>query len=438
MKTKLVLWGEKAAEESTEKVLLALELLAEENKIKALIFEAEAANEELNEELMAKWRKGEAMVLPESVKEAVYELSAGGSLLPEGVNPLEKDDLVKRTQTEWLFIVLSTKLFKTYASELDELKDRIEALTKYSKGLWEEMKNFQSKVTTQVKEQNLFREHTNLLRDRVNALFGVLKDLRRVEDEAFEKKAKENASIIIDGLDKVEAAIKENTGAWSKWFDHLKKLQGQLKKMKLTRDDRSRLWDRIDEAFKTVKTKRFGDSSTQGNRLERRIEGLEKAIKKMEISITRDEKELSFQNKKMNSSHAGLLEAQLREVRAKLIVERIDSKKEKLADMQKTMKDLKGRYAKLQKRMEEEEAKQKAEAAKEEKVEEAVTEIKESEEKVEAVVETEGAQEEITETEAPENTEEAAKEETTEDAPASEEEPKEESSEDTTDEDKNE
>lgn len=389
MKKKLVLWGEKTAGEETQKVLLALELLAEENKIKALIFEGETATEDLAEELMNKWRKGETMPLPEGHQTADYELSAGGSLLPAGISAAEKEDLVKRTQTEWLFIVLSTKLFKTYVSELEELKDRVEPLTKYSKGIWEEMKNFQSKVMTQVKEQNLFKEHTSFLRDRINDLFGVLKDLRRVEDEAFEKKAKENFNVLVEGLKKVEEALENNAGAWGKWFDQLKKLQSQLKKMKLTRDDRASLWDRIDKAFKAVKVKRFGDNSTQGNRLERRIDGLSKAIKKMETSISRDEKELGFQNKKMNSSHAGQLEAQLREVRAKLIVERIESKKEKLDDMQKTMKDLQSRQAKLQKRIEEEEAKKKAEAqkAKEKAAETSKEEPKEEEKKAEAKVE---------------------------------------------------
>lgn len=400
MKKKLVLWGEKTAGEETQKVLLALELLAEENKIKTLIFEGEAATEDLAEELMNKWRKEEAMEFPEGHLTENYELSAGGSLLPTDIKPSEKDDLVKRTQTEWLFIVLSTKLFKTYVSELEELKDRVEALTKYSKGLWEEMKNFQSKVMTQVKEQNLFKEHTNFLRDRINDLFGVLKDLRRVEDEAFEKTAKENFNVLVEGLKKIEEALEGNSGAWAKWFDQLKKLQSQLKKMKLTRDDRSSLWDRIDKAFKAVKVKRFGDNNTQGNRLERRIDGLSKAIKKMEISISRDEKELSFQNKKMNSSHAGQLEAQLREVRAKLIVERIESKKEKLDDMQKTMKDLKSRHSKLQKRIEEEEVKKKAEAQKakekqEKKAEEKAAAERTKEEENKAEVEAKESVEEV-------------------------------------------
>ena len=39
MKTKLVLWGHKGTEEAQEKVLLALELNPETNKVKTWVFE---------------------------------------------------------------------------------------------------------------------------------------------------------------------------------------------------------------------------------------------------------------------------------------------------------------------------------------------------------------------------------------------------------------
>jgi len=359
MKTKLVLWGQKGTEENAEKVLIAFELNADDNSVESWVFEGEAANETLSDQLMNNWRKGEAVAFPEGFHHAKKELSASGSLLPEVYLTTEKEDLLKRTQTEWLFIVLSTKLFKTYENELNELQERVESLSKYSKEMWEELKAFQTKIQNQVQEQNLFREHTNLLRDRLNELFGSLKQLRQVEDNAFESAAKEAYDKIVNILTLVEDAVEKNLGEWAKWFDKLKALQQDLKTVKLTREGRNELWARIDKSFKEVKDRRFGNSgannqntnnSTGGSaevRLQRRIDGLRQAIQKMDNSLGRDEKELDFQQKKLDSSNATQLETQLREVRAKMINERLSSKKEKLADMNKTLADLEARLSRI-------------------------------------------------------------------------------------------
>jgi DNA repair exonuclease SbcCD ATPase subunit len=354
MKTKLVLWGQKGSEENAEKVLIAVELNAIANCVDSWIFSGEAASEELSDQLMNNWRKGEAVAFPEGLEQIRTELSASGSILPEGYSAADKEDLVKRTQTEWLFIVLSTKLFQTYESELNTLQDKVEKMTKYSKEMWEELKTFQTKIQTQVQEQNLFREHTNILRERLNELFGSLKKLREVEDSAFETAANEVFQKMSNTLNQIDEAVEKNSGDWAKWFDKLKGLQAELKTAKLTREGRNEIWARIDKAFKEVKDRRFGGSSAQnsnsGNvetRLQRRIEGLKEAIQKMDNSVSRDQKDYDFLFKKLNNSNATQLEAQLSEVRAKMILERLESKKAKLADMNKTLADLESRLARV-------------------------------------------------------------------------------------------
>jgi DNA repair exonuclease SbcCD ATPase subunit len=354
MKTKLVLWGQKGSEENAEKVLIAVELNANANCVDTWIFSGEAASEELSDQLMNNWRKGEAVAFPEGLEQIRTELSASGSILPEGYSAADKEDLVKRTQTEWLFIVLSTKLFQTYESELNTLQDKVEKMTKYSKEMWEELKTFQTKIQTQVQEQNLFREHTNILRERLNELFGSLKKLREVEDSAFETAANEVFQKMSNTLNQIDEAVEKNSGDWAKWFDKLKGLQVELKTAKLTREGRNEIWARIDKAFKEVKDRRFGGSSAQnsnsGNvetRLQRRIEGLKEAIQKMDNSVSRDQKDYDFLFKKLNNSNATQLEAQLSEVRAKMILERLESKKAKLADMNKTLADLESRLARV-------------------------------------------------------------------------------------------
>jgi hypothetical protein len=338
MKTKLVLWGTKGTEENAQKVLIALELNSETNKVKSWFFEGEEASEDFSKALMEQWRKGEAVAFPEGVEAQEAPLSASTGLVPEEIIT-DKAELLARTQTEWIFIVLSTKLYKNYQVELEELQEEVDALKSYSKDMWERMKSFWAKVQMQVGEQNLFREHTNNLRGRTNEMFAQLKKMRSQEDAKFESEATGNYNKLVGILEPIEALIEKENADLQKAFDKLKSLQQTFKNSKLTRTLRSKLWDRIDDAFKKVKAKRSPNSSPEG-RLTRRIEGLKGAIDKMEKSIGRDKKELSIQNDKINSGDVSQLETQLREVRAKLIRERIDSKSKKLEDMYSTMKDL--------------------------------------------------------------------------------------------------
>lgn len=372
MKTKLVLWAAQPADETTEKVLVALELKPEDNKICSWVIFGEAATEDLEKQLREDWKKDSPVAFPESHKYGESELSATGNLLPDGVLATEHDELIKRTQTEWLFVVLSTKLYKDYLSQVDDLRQRVESLSKYDKAVWGELKEFWDKVQNHIKEQNLSKDHTGALRDRVNGLFDAMKQLRQSEDEAFEREAKGNYDKILAEVERIETtAATAEGGELSKLFDALKNLQREYHNTRLTRDLRSKLWDKIDAAFKVVKERRFPNSSNNSsnannnqnaangggeNRLQRRIDGLHSAIQKMQESIDRDEKEWEFQSKKINSGNASQLETQLREVRGKLIQERIDSKRTKLDDMKRTLGDLEEKNARRAERIKKGEA----------------------------------------------------------------------------------
>jgi hypothetical protein len=348
MKTKLVLWAiQTTNEQPEEKVLLALELHPDENKVSAWVFGGETANQEFHDQLMNQWRKGEAIAFPDTATKFTQDLSASSQLLPESLRP-EKEELLKRSQTEWLFIVLSTKVYRAYLAELDDLHESINKLEFYDKASWDTMKTFWEKVQSQINDQNLFREHSELLRERTNAIFAQMKQLRSVEDTAFETEARKNYDDTVARLENIEGQL--GSTDTSRLFEELKQIQREFKNLKLTRSLRSDLWNRIDESFKIIKGKKFGATTvaSQPNekpevRLSRRIEGLNDAIQKMEESIIRDKEELGIQNKKIASPDSSQLETQLREVRAKLIQERIDSKNVKLDDMRKTLIELSSR-----------------------------------------------------------------------------------------------
>lgn len=356
MKNKLVVWGATAQD---ERVLIALELLPESNKVKLYTFPESVATDEFVQKMMDEWRNDKAMEFPEGYTESERELMVTENLLPEDLK-VERSDIIQRAQTEWHFVVLSSKLNEAYHSELDDLKTRVDKIEAFDGDLWGSLKNFWDKVQAQVSDKNLLREHADKLRDATNALFGRLKELRSKLDEDFQRRSKENVDKFNAMLEGVETKIVEGLRLQG-LFDELKELQRKFRDTEFTRDHRSKVWERLDGAFKQLKDKRSGggggstygggggggqqgggDENSPTERLKRRYEGLLGAIEKMDRSIQRDRDELNFQSRKVEHSD-GQLEMQIRQAKIKMIEERIRSKEEKLNEMAATKTDLETR-----------------------------------------------------------------------------------------------
>lgn len=344
MKTKLVLWGKNAQD---ERVLIALQLRPQENKVDLWTFPETIATEDFSQKMLNKWRNGTDIEFPEGFTHSEKELSITESLLPEDLK-VERGDLIQRAQTEWHFMVLSSKLNETYQTELQDIKEKVAQLSGYSGEVWEELKGFWSKVQGQVQDRNLFREHANDLRDSTNELFGKMKELRKSLDKEFQAKSEEHMNMFKTGLGEIKERLEKGLNL-NGIFEDLKKMQRDFKETKLSRDHRSSIWDQLDGLFKEVKNKRYGgDSNSQGRnttpseRLKRRYDGLLSALGKMEQSINRDKRELDFQDRRAGES-GGQLEAQLREAKIMMIKERIRSKDEKLKEMLQTKTELEKR-----------------------------------------------------------------------------------------------
>ena len=375
MKTKIVLWGANAQE---ERVLIALELIASENTVRIYTFPDEVVTEEFNQKMMKDWRDGVPVEFPEKHEVYQRELTISEGLLPDELK-VERSDLIQRAQTEWHFIVLSAKLNATYQSELEALKDRVDSIETFDTSLWESLKQFWGKVQTQVKERNLFKEHADALRDNTNVLFAKLKEMRSKLDDQFKKLSQDNHDSFMEKLDEVENKIKEGLRL-QPIFDDLKNLQKQFRESKLTRDHRSKVWQKLDGAFKTVKEKRFGakgDDRSPLERIQRRYDGLIAAIEKMERSINRDKDDLAFQNKKIARTD-GQLEAQIRQAKILMIEERIRSKEEKLGEMHQTKAELERRIETQKEKEQKRQEKRELEEAKRAAEQKIALEIKEA------------------------------------------------------------
>jgi len=96
-----------------------------------------------------------------------------------------------------------------------------------------------------------------------------------------------------------------------------------------------------------------------------RLSGLQYALKRMQDGVRRDEEELNFQRKKVNSTDSQL-EAQIRMAKIKMIEERVSRKREKVEEMTKTLNNVQRQAGNTkEKETEKEAAQQKFQAAKE-------------------------------------------------------------------------
>jgi len=361
MNRKIVLWGKDATETRS---LIALQIRPEDSKVDVWVFAEPLATEELGENLLFKWKEDKEFEFPEGFTKYESPLSVTESVLPEGIT-VDKPDLIQRAQTEWQFMVLSSKLNESYKSELEDLEERILKLEEYDHKSWESLKGFWDKVREQMHERNLFKEHAHALKERTNYLFDKMKELRTTLDAAFKKEAEETFGRFNDKLSDIEDRVAKNINLYN-IFEELKAIQREFHNSKFTREMRNDVWKRIDGLFKSVKEKRFGpnNNNNTNDKTQRRFEGLLNAIRKMEGSIQRDQDELDFQNKRINSVHTGQLEMQLRQAKLQMIKDRISSKNTKLEDMYRTKIELEEKMQKMKARQEAEAAKQKEREAK--------------------------------------------------------------------------
>lgn len=339
MKNKLVIWGTNA---ENERILIALELLPASNKVMLYTFPESIATEEFSQKMMQEWRDGkEEVSFPEGHTTLERELSVTESLLPDDIK-VERSDLLQRAQTEWHFAVLSAKLHAAYQQELAEFKEKVESLSNYDNKIFTNLRAFWDKVQGQSRERNLYRQHADELRDGINALFDQLKEVRKRVNSEFMEVSQNVYDGFAKTLDEIEERIAAGGAKFNSVFDELKKLQRDYHNTRMSNEHRNKLWERLDAAFKKAKERKFGPDANAGtiaDRHGRRLTGLEEAIKRLEDSLRRDDEELAFQRKKVNTSE-GQLEAQIRSAKIKMIEERAAGKRERLAELTKTFSDV--------------------------------------------------------------------------------------------------
>ena len=151
MRTRLVIWGTNADD---EKVLLGISLNVDDNKIEINIIPEKFCTEHFYNQMMSQWREGASLEMPSETVQRIIELTMSESILPEDLR-VERTDVIQRAQMEWHFVVLSSKLYRNFKNDLEELSNKIKRLEVNDNDLWNELKQFWEHVQKHIYDKNL-------------------------------------------------------------------------------------------------------------------------------------------------------------------------------------------------------------------------------------------------------------------------------------------
>lgn len=352
MKDRIVIKGQNG---QGEDILIAIQLQLLKDKISIWTFPIKDTPAEFVKNLYDKWEDGAEKDFPHP---HLYQERGidEENLLPEDIKTV-KTDVIKIAEQEWRVRVLSHRLYEHLKQQIDQLQTRAGNINIYSKEIWEEAKSLSNSIKEHTLDRNIKREQTTELRNNLDEVFNKLKSL---QDEDRQKFVGESEGVL-SGLKKKVDEIMQKGGNSKKVFESLKQVQTEAKGMNMLAKHRNDLRSHFNKAFEKVKSER---KAVWGNRLSKRVSGLEDAIKKMEDSIARDKSSLSYQTGRIDRASTTQLEYQLRSAKLKLIEERIQSKGEKLHNMYTTLESLKSKKSEADLVIAKQQAEQKAAEAK--------------------------------------------------------------------------
>ncbi|MBP8726206.1 MAG: hypothetical protein KBF37_04595 [Saprospiraceae bacterium] len=352
MKSRLVIWG---TNNNEERVLLAISLNADENKVDIWSISEADITEDFYNQMMSHWRVGSDLDFPGSAAHRVIELTMADTILPDDLK-VEKSDVVQRAQMEWHFVVLSTKLYKNFKNQLEDLSDKIKRLEEFDENLWNELRDLWAGVQQHIFDKNILRDHSDSLREKSNALFDELKKLRKARQSVMSQKSRDLAQQFSDKLSAITAKI-ESGAVIKPLIDEMIAIQKDIKQRGLLRKDFEALLARINENFNLIRSKRESrpqhrhQDEGAADKFNKRYEGLLGAIKRLEDSIAFERKNIDFENRRIAVTD-GQLEAQIRVAKIRMIEERLKSKEAKLEELLATREKLDRQQASMKKREE--------------------------------------------------------------------------------------
>ena len=343
----------KALNQKDEPILVALELNVNNMNIEVRYFPTSTIKEDEIEDFIKKFGTGEELSFPESTTLENRSFTEE-SLLPNNIRIEGKSGAIRQLQNEWSYLLLNAKLFEQFNAQLEDIKIKAAELKGFSSELFDEAKEFWEKVLEYKKEREISQEKLAYFKEEINGVFDHLKKLKESllkEKDAASEKIRTEFSEIFTSID---ARLEEHGVRFNTIMEELKSLHTRLRGEDIKRDIKNILFDDIQARYDRVKVKR---EEVLGGANNSRIDGLTQALDRTQKSLSMDVRDLDFNTKKLDSVDSKL-ELQLREAKIKVLKDRIASKEEKVADIQKNLNKLTKKSAPKEKETTEETKKQ--------------------------------------------------------------------------------
>lgn len=325
----------KALNQKDEPILVALELNVNSMNIEVRYFLTATMKDDEIEDFIKKFSNGEEPSFPDNTTLENRSFTEE-SLLPDNIKIEGKSGAIRQLQNEWSYLLLNAKLFEQFNAQLEDIKIKAAELKGFSSDLFDEAKEFWEKVLEYKKEREISQEKLTYFKEEINGVFDHLKKLKESllkEKDAASEKIRAEFTEVLAGID---ARLEEQGVRFNTIMDELKALQTKLRGEDIKRDIKNILFDDIQARYDRIKVRR---EEVLGGVNNSRIDGLTQALERMQKSLSIDLKDLEFNTKKLDHVN-NKLELQLREAKINVLKDRIASKEEKIADIQKTLNKL--------------------------------------------------------------------------------------------------
>jgi hypothetical protein len=316
--------------ETTEKVLIGVELSATDTSLKLYIFKPKKG---LNEKL-ENWKSADGKLPTGSEK--VKRTIADQNLLPEEIK-VQDIGKVRFIENAWAEALIQTRLFQSFDTEILVLQESVAALEDYSEKLFQECSSFWKRVI-EFKRENKGVDDSKIdsYKLQLDILFEVLKSLRKDHKKEFDSQSIDNKQKLSKMLQEVDHKLKENPN-FKNAFNKLKEIRAEYIKSPMRHSHKDDIDKRINELFDKVSKVR---KTNQHSNSDKRVTDLEGIVTKMNKALDWKIREMGKEEENLKFvAHA--FQEKLIEGKIKLLQKDIKEIEGKISDIKGTLDKLK-------------------------------------------------------------------------------------------------
>ena len=344
MMQNIVMWGEVGTD---QKVLLAIKLKEEENKVHIFGFQKEKVTKEIQDKLFSEWKNGGEFDFPEGIYHWIVPAS-NDNILPDDVR-VDRPEIIVSAQAAWGKKLMSTRLNEVLVEEINLIDQKLQNINDFDQQLWDKTKDLWAKISDYRKQGELSWEHTDVLKGRINEIFDGIKALKRIDVEQADEESGHHFRNFIKKIEEQTSKL-IYPDEWEKVFNTLKAIQNEVKDFNFSWKQKRVLFDKLNDTFLELRKYRKTEFI---NKTKDRIRNLKTTISGIVQSAERDKENYQAQfDKLMHYTRGKLSETEMAQ-RLGFIVDRIKEKEAKISNIGQTIQDLLKQVEKEEKNREE-------------------------------------------------------------------------------------